>query len=285
MSPSASSVCVVADVSGVLTLGDILAAAGLEPADVLAIRHTPTQWKAHPTDQEVMAYTRRQDVRRSKVPAAPPRIWLVFMSDGERRSRLHSVFENAGESDSERTDSLRSFSLHESLALQALKGRLVVEWPNPINWAAIGTRAADFSVIEISDALAFPGFDAVLLTHSELVKVVASPAYDRWRTALSSVQGIYAIADTSSGKLYVGQAPGKGGFLARWKTYAANGHGGNKELIALQTADGQHAQRYFQYSILRVFGLGVGPDLLKDAEQHYKRALLTLKPNGLNANL
>jgi len=54
----------------------------------------------------------------------------------------------------------------------------------------------------------FPAFDRVLIPHDELQSVIEDSRYVLWRTALATVQGIHLIADTSTGKLYIGMADG-----------------------------------------------------------------------------
>lgn len=69
-----------------LTLGDVLRAAGVDPADVLVIRHTykpdgmPS--RAEASLEMVLDYTRVQHVRPGKTPAKPPRWWLIFIGRG-----------------------------------------------------------------------------------------------------------------------------------------------------------------------------------------------------------
>lgn len=105
--------------------------------------------------------------------------------------------------------------------------------------------------------------------------------YSQWQTALSSAQGIYLIADTKTGKLYVGTADGAERFLGRWSEYARNGHGGNIALRELAGADASHV-RHFQFSILRVFSPSAPTALLDAAETHFKKALLS---RGFGHNL
>ncbi|UBH24999.1 hypothetical protein KW076_02040 [Micrococcus porci] len=66
----------------VLTLGAVLAAAGLDPHDVLAIRHTYKESglpsRAAATPESVLAYTREQH-HVGKFPKEPARHWLIFM--------------------------------------------------------------------------------------------------------------------------------------------------------------------------------------------------------------
>jgi hypothetical protein len=273
---------------GDLTLGHILAASGIALNDIVILRHTFTlgglETSADLTPDKVLDYTRRQGIN-NKVGKTPPLYWLIFMADGARRSRLLIAYENHGEVREERTADLRYFDLRPTHVLSSLVGRLVVEWSrDAVNWAKPGTSAAGFPVVEIADprAVPFPGFDRVLITYAELQNVIEDSRYAAWRTALGSVQGIYLIADTSTGQLYVGKADGAERILGRWAAYARDGHGGNIALRDLAGLDSSHA-RHFQFSILRVFGPSVPTAEVDEAESHYKRALLT-RQHGLNRN-
>ncbi|MBK7822502.1 MAG: GIY-YIG nuclease family protein [Tessaracoccus sp.] len=122
--------------------------------------------------------------------------------------------------------------------------------------------------------------------------MVDSHCYADWRTALSQVQGIYLITDTSSGRHDVGKADGTERILGRWRSYARDGHGGNVGLRELSLARERLAAaqstpisraRHFAYSILRVFGPSTSPSEVDEAESHFKRALMT-REFGLNRN-
>lgn len=273
---------------GELTLGHLLGATGLDLADVVIVRHTFTAGGLESTGdltaETLLAYTRVQAVN-NKLGRKPPRHWLTFMADGGRRSRYLTAYENLGEIEADRTDAFRSFDLRPSEVLAALSDRLVVEWSrDAVNWAKTAKAAASFPVIEIADpeVVPFPGFDRVILTHAELQSLVEDGRYAAWRTALGSVQGIYLIADTSTGQLYVGKADGSERILGRWTSYARDGHGGNKALRDLAGLDPTHA-RHFQFSLLRVFGPSVPTPEVDESESHFKRALLT-RQHGLNRN-
>lgn len=273
---------------GDLTLGHMLEAGGLATDEVIVLRHTYTTdglaTSADLTPEKVLAYTRSQGIQ-NKLGRNPPPYWLVFMADGARRSRLLCAYENHGEVLEERSANARFFDLRPSNVFSSLVGRLVVEWSlDAVNWAKSGVNAAEFPVVEIADpaAVPFPGFDRLLITYGELQDVVKESRYGAWRTALESVQGIYLITDTSSGRLYVGKADGSERILGRWASYARDGHGGNIALRGLCARDSTHA-RHFQFSLLRVFGPGVPPAAVDEAEDHYKRALVT-REHGLNRN-
>jgi hypothetical protein len=274
---------------GDLTLADLLGVAGVATDDVLLVRHTySADGLSGPHDatiENVLTYTRAQALRQSKVPKDPPALWLNFLADGKRRSRFLTAYENRGEVLAERTDVLRYFDLHPSDVLVSLRNRLVIEWTNDtINWAKTGEKARQMPVVEIADParVPFPGFDSVLITYDELVAMTEDPRYAEWRTALAAVQGIYLVADTSSGELYVGKADGTERILGRWRAYARDGHGGNVALRELAEVDVTH-RRHFVFSILRVFGPTATTAEVDAAEAHYKRALLT-RQHGLNRN-
>lgn len=207
------------------------------------------------------------------------------MADGGRRSRLHTAYENHGEVESRRANGLREFDLRPSELLGSLKDRLVVEWSrDAVNWAKSGVAASAFPVVEIADPVVvpFPGLDRLLVTYDELQAVVDDRRYAQWRSALGAVQGIYLIADSTNGKLYVGKADGGERILGRWMAYARDGHGGNVALKHLAGLDPSHA-RHFRFSILQVFGPAATSREIDAAEAHFKAALLT-RQHGLNRN-
>lgn len=287
-----------------LTLGHVLAAIGAEhnPSiglnDIRVIRHSFNTGQEFGlrgpedlTEDKVRDYTRFQGISPRQFPAEPEPLWVVLVADGQRRSRLWGVFENRGEITAERTAEFRFFDLHRSYFLEPLVNRLVVEWDTPRVWHRRGASAAGMPVLEIADRdqVPFPGFDKVLLTFHELGEMVSDRRYADWRVALSQVQGIYLITDSSNGRQYVGKADGAERILQRWKSYAQDGHGGNhalKELAKISIGAGggktDHA-RHFRFSILRVFGPSTSPSEVDDAESHYKRALMT-REFGLNRN-
>lgn len=254
---------------------------------MIVIRHTfnadGLATAADITPEKVLAYTRVQGID-NKLGKTPPYIWLNFITDGGRRSRFFTTYENHGEVHEERTSDHRAFDLRPSTLLSALTNRLVIEWSkDAVNWAKRADRS-NFPVIEIADpeVVPFPGFDQVLISHHELQTVTTDSRYGPWRVALGAVQGIYLIADTSTGKLYVGKADGSERILGRWTAYARDGHGGNVALRELADVDMSHRQ-HFLFSILRVFGPSVPTAEVDEAEAHFKRSLLT-RQFGLNRN-
>lgn len=154
----------------------------------------------------------------------------------------------------------------------------MIGWRSPRTWWLKGTTAAGYPVMEIADAepMPFPGFDRLILDHAQLQAVMREHRYGAWRTALSSVAGIYLITDTRDGRQYVGKADGAESIRQRWSAYSANGHGGNVELRGLHPAA-------FRFSILRVFDPATPTREIDAAESHFKFALDTRR-HGLNRN-
>lgn len=195
------------DPAGELRLGHLFQAAGLAQNDVMVIRHTLNpgglETRSDALGPNLLPYTREQG-HNNKVGRTPPRIWLNFLATSGRRARFITAFENHGEVLSERTDVWRFFDLRPSSAFSALADRLVMEWTaDTVNWAKTGKTASLMRVVEIADPQTqpFPGFDSLLISYDELQAVVGDDRYSQWRTALSSVQGIYLISDTKTGKL------------------------------------------------------------------------------------
>jgi hypothetical protein len=306
--PAETAVSAIPATHGALTLGHVLTGMGADydptvrHEDIHVIRHTfkpgdpgALRGPEDLTEERVLAYTREQDVSPRRFPSDPPRYWVILVADGQRRSRLWGTFENFGEASEERTESSRFFKLRPSGFLAPLNDRLVVEWDTPRSWhrSAASASAARMPVLEIADRdkVQFPGFDGVLLSYHQLRDMVEDPRYADWRAALSEVQGIYLITDSTNGKQYVGKAEGAERILGRWTAYASDGHGGNVALreLAHESAAGEgtrtrtdHA-RHFVFSLLRVFGPSTPSTEVNSAESHYKAALMTRK-FGLNRN-
>ena len=100
--------------SGDLKLGHIFAMGGIADfSDLLVIRHTYREdgitQASEATPAKLLTYTRGQKL--SGFPRNPPRTWLTFFADGGRRSRFITAYENHGEIEAERTETLRSTAL------------------------------------------------------------------------------------------------------------------------------------------------------------------------------
>jgi len=266
-----------------LTLGPLLIDAGVDPTEALVLRHAYVREHedgnrgihADSTDTEILEYTSGYSVS-GQFPKIPPRYWVVFIKEGGDQARLWSVVENHGEAEND--GALRRFDISETEHMSDLRKRLVVGWRSPRTWWMRGVTAATYPVVGIADAepIPFPGFDRLVLSHVQLQAVMREHRYASWRTALSSVFGIYLITDTSDGRHYVGKADGEESIRQRWHAYATNGHGGNVELRGLDPSS-------FRFSLLRVFDPSTPTRDIDAAESHFKDALDSRR-HGLNRN-
>lgn len=268
-----------------LTLGPLLIDAGIDPTQTLVIRHAFTQeaedtgltgLHTDSTHAEILEYTRNQSAESRRFPAVAPPLWVVFIKEGGNQARLWSVVENRGEIAN--NGIIRTFEVAETEHLADLRGRLVIGWRSPRTWRMSATTASTYPVTGIADAqtIPFPGFDRLVLSHTQLQAVMREHRYASWRTALASVFGIYLITDTRDGRHYVGKADGLDSIRQRWSAYAANGHGGNVALRGLDPSS-------FRFSLLRVFDPATPTRDIDTAESHFKDALDSRR-HGLNRN-
>lgn len=97
---------------------------------------------------------------------------------------------------------------------------------------------------------------------------------------------MYLITDINKGKLYVGSATSDYGMLLqRWRSYADNGHGGNKRLKEIVDSDGiDYVRSYFQYSILENYNAKVDDGVILERESWWKEILQTRGEFGYNDN-
>ncbi|TDM16111.1 GIY-YIG nuclease family protein [Macrococcoides canis] len=136
----------------------------------------------------------------------------------------------------------------------------------------------------IYDGDDFPGYDKVKLSYQQLATIIHRGKRD-WIAALENQKAVYLITDKSNGKLYVGLATSMSKMLlTRWSNYVANGHGGNKELVALVEEKGfDYVKENFQYTILENYNGKVDDKLVLQRESYWKEALQS-RQFGYNSN-
>lgn len=136
----------------------------------------------------------------------------------------------------------------------------------------------------------FPGFNNLILSYSDLYKAIY--VYRTWEEVLKTRKAVYVIVDKSKdeeysglGRIYVGKASAENGMLySRWKNYADNLTGGNKELENIKKIKGEdYIKKNFQWSILESFDEKVSDDFILERERHWKK-VLNSKNQGLNDN-
>ena len=172
--------------------------------------------------------------------------------------------------------------------LKELSGRLVVSFARPGRQSYLNAEnwSSNITVSEIKPKRMvveeFPGYNKIKLLRKKL-EIIILQGVESWRGALLNVSGVYLIADTKTGKLYIGSATGDGGIWQRWVGYAKNGHGGNKELKKLLKEKGERYSDNFQYSILEIADTHASTNDVLERESHWKDILCS-RLHGYNAN-
>ncbi len=130
----------------------------------------------------------------------------------------------------------------------------------------------------------FQGHHKIDLSFVELEDLVSRDRPE-WKAALS-VNGVYLITDTKTGKRYVGSAYGSEGIWGRWANYAGSGHGGNKQLRQIVGSDRAYPRANFRFTLLEFFRFGTfDREDAREREGHWKEVLLTRNQKfGLNSN-
>ncbi len=261
---------------------------GLDPADVKLVRHRDTRSSERPTPYQLWRaeegrFELYQKIQRRTVFKAAELLasFVATPLDETLFVGLYAINRvgtaATGLLDPISGEDVGGFHFYDlSLApeLAEYRGRLIIEWGSAYRaWVQLA-RKQDKAVIEIRRAVSEPPFPGFLEFCERLSGLAAVPL--SWRTALSSVAGVYLLTCSETGKQYVGSARGSEGFWGRWEDYVASGHGGNRKMREVPTAD-------YQVTVLEVASSSADPDALDEMENRWKQKLLSRK-FGLNAN-
>ena len=186
----------------------------------------------------------------------------------------------------------KSYELEEVAEFEKYRGRLLVSFHK-----YQGMRGRAFYLekylddLKVSEILpqryvgeSFCGFENINHDFHVLEPIFKNERED-WKSALSSVKGIYLICDKSNGKKYVGSAYGDAGIWSRWACYIGTGHGWSDELTRVVRKDGglKYARENFRFSILDITAPSTPDAAVIARESHWKRVLLT-REHGYNLN-
>jgi hypothetical protein len=157
--------------------------------------------------------------------------------------------------------------------LAQYEGRLSIAWGGATrSWFQRAAKQPKPVVaIREPDDPPFPGFSSFVCDLEDVPGL-----YTSWQAILRAVKGIYLLVDRETGDQYVGSARGEESLLARWMTYAQNGHGGN---VGLRPREGAK----YQASVLQVFDITSPDQRIEEVEAWWKQKLGT-RVHGLNLN-
>ncbi len=183
---------------------------------------------------------------------------------------------------------LHKYRLHKRSGTAELEGRPVIRFQRPGRQSYLLAEkwSEALSVAELRPErmriAEFPGYSRVMLTKQQL-DIVVREQIESWKAALTSVAGVYVIADRKTGKLYVGSATAGDGVWSRWCDYSATGHGANRELRELLEREGKAYADNFQFGILEIADSNASQEDVISRESRWKELLLT-REYGYNSN-
>ncbi len=285
-----------------LLLQDILQINGIDPKDVLLIRHSLGHINFRDCYEKNCVHEYTQIQPDNVKALSEHKYWMVFVSAGKTHSLFLEMYEFKGKQPLSEHKRIENFPhqefydnksgkdvvymLNETELFSDMKKRLVIDWgKGVINWYNKGTIEKPIVSIQSVSPKPFPGYERLVISHSELETLVndVTEEYREYQNALSAVKGIYLILDTKTGEQYIGSAYGDDGILGRWWQYANEPfHGGNKKLVNLFS---KHKEEYknFQFSILQIFSKTSTDDEIIKAESLFKKKLGS-RVFGLNDN-
>lgn len=220
--------------------------------------------------------------------------FVSFLGEEGKSCRFIGVYKNYGILKALKDYNGKKHNLYdfkEVSGFEALKERVVIEWRGGVrNWL-VYYDTQEMPVIRIDKGLMenhvpiFTRYEDVVLSYNQL-KTIFDSAHPNmeWKAKLDCCNCIYLIFDKGNGKQYIGSTYNKDGIWGRWKEYALNGHGDDKDLNELIAKDKDYAEKNFQWCILETLPLTITSKQAIDRESLYKRKIGTSKPFGYNNN-
>lgn len=153
-------------------------------------------------------------------------------------------------------------------------GKLYIKWGK--GYLAYAQKADLYQkgIIEIRKNISdpdFPGFQKFSCSSRHV-----SSLPEKWKTVLQVNKGVYILVHKETQRQYIGSATGELGFLGRWLSYEANGHGGVVQLKKLKDPE-------FEIGVLEVCSSSDMAIDIINREQDWKRKLGS-RAIGLNSN-
>lgn len=278
-----------------LTFNMLLTEAGLDPSKVKLVRHKDERPRANPAYRGITPYSlwrasdgrfdfyqrvQKDDVFRDVTHLAAfvvtpkPAEETLFAGIWRVGGRGTVDEDLADPLDGNSIQGLNLYDLERLHALQEFEGRLVIDWgPGHRKWVQRAHRQPK-KIVELRRQFQEPEYPGHMAFIGRLSEIVSVP--ETWKTALSSVGGVYLLVCQKTGRQYVGSAHGRGGLLARWMQYACDGHGGNQGMRL-------EPHREYQVSVLETAPSSASLDDVLELEGRWK-AKLCSKKFGLNRN-
>jgi hypothetical protein len=289
-----------------MQFNDLLQINNVNPADVLVMRHRPTEpslraqfYRIAMNEPTLFNAYQSSHFERAERQLSQAKYLASFVGQAPGKATFIALCKNTGsrpitldeywsmpENKELRAYGMRGFDgvrasvlwfdLEDTDFYPEWRGRLIVHWGEGgerswSRWADKNTFPVDAIRESTTVEEPVPNWGELMIVWNELKFLWPS-----WQAALSQWRGIYFILDRSDGKGYVGSAYGDENILGRWMTYAyGSGDGGNKKLRGRDP-------RSFVFSILQLVAPSMPPDEVINLEQTWMKRLGTLE-FGLNS--
>ena len=215
---------------------------------------------------------------------------VSFIGEESDLARFIGVFKNNGIKRKSARKECSIFAFDKLSGFEPLEEKVIVAFSNPRVWKQNWDNTK--FVVRIDNGFAekvppFISYDEVKLSYQQLRDIIQSDNGE-WRAKLEACNCVYLILDKTNGKQYVGvtynnKKDTDKGIWKRWKEYAADGYGGDKDLEKLCKNDPKRTYQ-FQLCILETLPINVTQKVAQQREKLYKQKIGTGKPWGYNNN-
>lgn len=199
---------------------------------------------------------------------------VSFIGESNMEARFVGVFKNNG-IEKELKDDSCLYDFQEIDGFEILKERIIIDWGASAlgwhQWMHENTKP----VVKIDRGYSdgkiplFTSYNDVILDY-ETLSLIFQKEDSEWKSKLEACNCVYLILDKATGKQYVGVTYNKDGIWGRWANYAQNGHGNDKDLMAIINKYPNYGKENFQWCILETLPLNVLQDFAIDRESLYK---------------
>lgn len=275
-----------------LKFNSLLEAAGLDPADVILLRHQEQQVRGGLTAYQLWRddkenfdlYQSQQSKTGRKIFGQP--WWASFVATPTGETMFVGLYASRFKNEIA-VDMLHPlggkiikaftsdcYAQQHDQRLRDYEARLYIEWGLGYKkWTQYAANQ-NKTIVKLSQKFDEPEFPGLMNFIEPLSRISQLPA--TWIEVLKNSKGIYLLTCPRTAEQYVGSASGADGFYGRWMQYASNGHGGNVRLKSREPSD-------YQVCILEVAGSSLILDEILELESKWKIRLQT-REMGLTAN-
>lgn len=274
-----------------LKFNTLLEQAGLNPAEVILLRHQEQRVPGGITAYQLWrdnkdGFHTYQSLQAADAPIFSKPWWASFIVTPAGETMLVGLYASrclgklqtdtphplGGEPIQAHTSDF--YELAHDPRLEEYETRLFIDWGAGyrkwVQYAAPNNKP----IIKLIKKFEEPEFPGLMNFIEPLSSIPQLPT--TWVEVFKATRGIYLLTCPRTKEQYVGSASGAEGFYGRWIQYATNGHGGDVRLQSRDRSD-------YQVCILEVAGSSMTTEEILGLESKWKIRLRT-REMGLTGN-